>query len=96
MTKPYKVEEFNLILNKLSLLHEGKKINPAFSRLFVNCTGAISVVPLVFLRYVFLRYPGLTFHLKVAHEAITLRKKGRLQCETLILRPTSFHGGVAA
>lgn len=25
MTRPYKVEEFNLILNKLSLLHEGKK-----------------------------------------------------------------------
>lgn len=25
MTRPYKVEEFNLILNKLSLLHGGKK-----------------------------------------------------------------------
>lgn len=48
MTRPYKVEEFNSILNKLSLLHEGKKRNLAFSRLFVNRTGAISVVPLLF------------------------------------------------
>lgn len=92
MTRPYKVEEFNSILNKLSLVHKGKRRNLA----------SLLIAPVPFQlclccwRYAFLRYPGLTFHLKAAHEAITLGTKGRLQCETLILRPTSFHGGVAA
>lgn len=46
MTRPYKVEEFNSILNKLSPLHKGKRRNLA--SFFVNRTGAFSVVPLLF------------------------------------------------
>lgn len=46
MTRPYKAEELNSILNKLSLVHEGKtKENATFSRLLINRTGATSAVP---------------------------------------------------
>lgn len=46
MTRPYKAEELNSILNKLSLVHGGKtKENATFSRLLINRTGATSAVP---------------------------------------------------